>query len=577
MRKHMRLLGMLLAAGMLTGMGGLPISAAAEPAPAAAIEITAVPAAESGTQPAQNGTAAATTTTTTTTSASADFTAATESSQSATVTEAVSTDSSEADTVTTAAETAAETETTVTTLTEQKQELTAEIIPTYPGGKTALVLIMHGSTGLTALGLSITLPDVLIPQTNGEEAVFTPAEGLAGQTVYSYYRAEKHALSLAFAAKPGEAGAAEEVLGSFALDVSADAVIGETYPVEVVLDSIALAAGFAEFPAEQTVAFIPEEAPLRSFLSEVTLTEQGETVSLMPEPVPADGTEMVWRSSNPEAVTVDADGNITAVGSGKAEITLECETRTYVCAVTVEIKRTILPEEPVITEKGGTVQLTLDPVPNHAAVWSSADESVAVVDENGLVTAKANGSVRIRAACEGVSVSAVLRVDYPGALNYTEYAAKTPDDTLQLQLSDVSLFTSVTWESSDPSVASVDENGYVQFTGEGSAVITAVCGSYTYTCAVTNLPYLLGDIDADGEVSVTDVILALRNYTLEYVMGGDSELSALQKLAGDINTDGAVEYYDAVAILRYSTLASTGYPVTWDEINRYFLEKTSGE
>lgn len=43
----------------------------------------------------------------------------------------------------------------------------------------------------------------------------------------------------------------------------------------------------------------------------------------------------------------------------------------------------------------------------------------------------------------------------------------------------------VTWETSDDTIATVDENGKVSALAEGSATITATCGSYTDTCAVT--------------------------------------------------------------------------------------------
>lgn len=45
--------------------------------------------------------------------------------------------------------------------------------------------------------------------------------------------------------------------------------------------------------------------------------------------------------------------------------------------------------------------------------------------------------------------------------------------------------TSVTWSSSDETVATVDENGKVVAVGEGSATITATLGSKSATCSVT--------------------------------------------------------------------------------------------
>lgn len=47
----------------------------------------------------------------------------------------------------------------------------------------------------------------------------------------------------------------------------------------------------------------------------------------------------------------------------------------------------------------------------------------------------------------------------------------------------------VTWESSDPAVATVDVNGLVTFVAEGTATITAkTVNDLTATCAVTVSP-----------------------------------------------------------------------------------------
>ena len=59
----------------------------------------------------------------------------------------------------------------------------------------------------------------------------------------------------------------------------------------------------------------------------------------------------------------------------------------------------------------------------------------------------------------------------------------------------------VTWESSDPSVATVDENGLVKGVGEGVASITATTADGGYTdsvcVAVEALPIHVTDVTAD--------------------------------------------------------------------------------
>jgi len=68
---------------------------------------------------------------------------------------------------------------------------------------------------------------------------------------------------------------------------------------------------------------------------------------------------------------------------------------------------------------------------------------------------------------------------------------------------------SVTWTSSDESVATVDDNGLVTMQGDGTATITAMTtdgSDLSTTCTVTLLPVgIKGDINGDEKISIGDV------------------------------------------------------------------------
>ena len=59
-------------------------------------------------------------------------------------------------------------------------------------------------------------------------------------------------------------------------------------------------------------------------------------------------------------------------------------------------------------------------------------------------------------------------------------------------------------------------------------------------------PYMLGDIDQNGQVQVTDAVLALR-----WAMGLIT-LEDVQLLAGDVDLNGEVNITDALMIMRYA-------------------------
>ena len=73
---------------------------------------------------------------------------------------------------------------------------------------------------------------------------------------------------------------------------------------------------------------------------------------------------------------------------------------------------------------------------------------------------------------------------------------------------------------------------------------TYTCDSYGRLSEVVP-PYMLGDVDCDGRVTVSDVTLICR-YTAEYM-----DFDNVQLLAGDVNGSGTVTVADATIIQRY--------------------------
>ena len=77
----------------------------------------------------------------------------------------------------------------------------------------------------------------------------------------------------------------------------------------------------------------------------------------------------------------------------------------------------------------------------------------------------------------------------------------------------------VTWQSSDPAVATVDENGIVTAVNMGTAVITAVDIAHpSITCSVT--------------VSVTDLTIAPANPVISFIAGTSVQFTATAAFSG---------------------------------------------
>ena len=129
---------------------------------------------------------------------------------------------------------------------------------------------------------------------------------------------------------------------------------------------------------------------------------------------------------------------------------------------------------------GEKVQLTASVA---GVTWESKKPEVATVDQNGLVTAIGKGSTSISATKEGYKGGSLsISVDLPSmTITGADGGSATlvMEATLQLSASE----QGVTWESSDPSVATVDQTGKVTAVYAGSAVISAQTGfnSATFT------------------------------------------------------------------------------------------------
>lgn len=248
-----------------------------------------------------------------------------------------------------------------------------------------------------------------------------------------------------------------------------------------------------------------------------------------------------WASSDEEVVTVDATGLITAVGAGEADVMASAKDVNI--SSTTHVKVVITPtgvEAPetleLVTNGENSKNLDAKMTPEDATevklAYTSSDESVATVDENGLVTAVADGECTITtyvvadapATAETATQEAAAVVTDEEKTTEDENSEATTDSetvtvpdnldsafgvvpdglsattkvTVTTKVEGITLDKTegilnvgntvtitatvapeeatnpaVTWSSSDESVATVDETGKVTAVAVGNATITA--------------------------------------------------------------------------------------------------------
>lgn len=163
---------------------------------------------------------------------------------------------------------------------------------------------------------------------------------------------------------------------------------------------------------------------------------------------------------------------------------------------------------------------------NEEATWSSSDEAVAIVNQNGLVTGISGGICKIKAVTSKNEYTILVSVsitEEPTPLmtisgKQTVYVGSAIQ--LDLTFTNVKVAPKVDWSSSDDSVATVDANGLVTGVGAGIATIraTAVLDSLItkeYLVLVKDQTSILYDtignyvesrkIILDGEIDLTSL------------------------------------------------------------------------
>jgi trimeric autotransporter adhesin len=305
-----------------------------------------------------------------------------------------------------------------------------------------------------------------------------------------------------------------------------------------------------EVLAPTTIEVVPVAAQL----------ERGATTTLAAKVLDQFGNEMtdvevLWESNNTTVATVTSAGVVTARAVGEARITaisgaLRAHTTVFVVAesvATVSIDVT-LPAGGLVV--GNSVPATAtalsargDTITGFATTWTSSAPTVATVSASGVITAVAEGASTITATIAGVSAtttvttrlvpvsSVVLAADtIPARVGRTAQVKSTllsaGGDTLTASQ------RSLTWASSDTTVATVSSTGVVTGVGVGTTRISLIAGSAgaapvvgLLDVAVTQVPIADVEIVAD----TTDLVIGdRREYVARALDANDNVLTALE-------------------------------------------------
>ena len=255
--------------------------------------------------------------------------------------------------------------------------------------------------------------------------------------------------------------------------------------------------------------------------------ERGTELQLVATVSPENATEqdVTWSSSDASIAAVSETGKVSAISPGMAtiKVTSVDGSKTASCKISVIVGVTGIDLEPAAEIYIGryhklTVSVYPDDATDKSLEWSTSDKSVAVV-EDGTVTAVKEGTATITARSAQSGVSATCHVT---VINRPVESVSLGESTLSLISGDtytipVTIYpqdatnSSVTWSSSNTTIASVDAYGKITAGIPGSAVITVktVDGGFFDTCDVTVLPRKV------ESVSLNKTVLEIKEFASE--------------------------------------------------------------
>lgn len=231
-------------------------------------------------------------------------------------------------------------------------------------------------------------------------------------------------------------------------------------------------------PAKEEQTETPEVSVAMTISTELLALNVGDSYQLSVKDAPA---AVTWSTKDAAIAKVDNTGKVTAVAAGNTTITAVSGEQTVSCEVVVEAPDSIALDKTELTMNIGDIYTLVANMEDVS--WSSSDEKVATVDENGKVLAMGTGTAIIDAHAKGKSVECKVTVLVDESIEPELNVEK-----LELAVDESKELTAnvygVKWESTDESVATV-EDGVVTGISAGEAQIIVTYGNKSTMCAVT--------------------------------------------------------------------------------------------
>jgi len=257
----------------------------------------------------------------------------------------------------------------------------------------------------------------------------------------------------------------------------------------------------------------------------VLVLRAGYQVEMSASCLPKDAANRRWKmvSDNPDVVRVDSTV-LTPRNPGECLLTVESRSnpevnKRYHVLVLRSVKSVKVTNPDKYIFLGETAQLSAECSPEDASIksvtWTSQNEKVATVDENGVVTGVSKGSAVIRATATDGSKrygEVTVRVyQQPESITFKEYDLTIAVGTNKTLYPTVNPSNTskkeVVYETSDESIAKVNAYGRITPVAPGACTITCRSESYpsVFTTVNVNVVQLATKVTFMEKTATVDV------------------------------------------------------------------------
>ena len=281
---------------------------------------------------------------------------------------------------------------------------------------------------------------------------------------------------------------------------------------------------------------------------ENTTLQKGErkklNVTIYPEE--AKSNKVVYSSSDPNVLVVDNNGYVTAIRSGDATITVKAEENDVKSQIDLKVytgvRGILVDQKEIYMQINDTFKINAYVEPEDAnnknIKYASNNINIATVDENGLITAGANGEAIISAISEENSnAKSECKVIVVREMDDSEIHFDSSLEINSLQISGIDYEQNTVAMikgkiSTDLEIEIVNNKNEVlkeeDIVGTGSKILIKENGNVLREYLIL----IYGDVNGDGKINSVDLLL-LQRHILEI-----EKIEGIYLKAGNVRKDG---------------------------------------